>query len=164
MFLVPNKSTGKTMGAVRGKGLTAKQLHFARCVASGMKQAEAYREAYNAENMQASTVHEKASRLMAQDKIRARVDVLVGLREKALMRSTVDVRTKVLRKLEDMMDSAEPADSVKLRATELLGKTIGLFRDVIEDNRNADLSSEELKEQLRELIGELETSQGESLH
>ena len=34
------------MGKTRD-GLTAKQMHFARCVASGMSQAEAYREAFD---------------------------------------------------------------------------------------------------------------------
>lgn len=139
------------MGATRNP-LTSKMLHFARCVASGMTQADAYREAYNAENMQASTIHEKASRLMAQDKIRARVDALVALRERALIRSAVDTRTKVLQKLEEFMDSAEPSDSVKLRATELLGKSIGLFRDVLETDANTQRSSEELRAELEERL------------
>jgi len=153
------------MGAVRGT-LTARQLHFARCVAAGMSQADAYREAYTVgDGTKASTVHEKASRLMAQDKIRARVDALVALREQALIRSAVDTKVKVLRKLEEFMESAEPSDAVKLRATELLGKSIGLFREVLEDGRtNREASSEELEaqleERLRQLLGQSDDPNG----
>lgn len=56
--------------------LTAKQELFAQCIADGMGQADAYRTAYNAEGMKDSTVHPKASRMLSQGKIRARVDEL----------------------------------------------------------------------------------------
>jgi hypothetical protein len=146
--------------------LTPKQKHYARCVASGMSQSDAYREAYDVgETTKPSTVHEKASLLMAQDKIRARVDTLVAVREKALIRSTVDTRTKVLHQLEQFMESATPQDSVKLRATELLGKSIGLFKDVVETPSNDNRSSEELKEELRALIESFaEVSEGHTVN
>jgi hypothetical protein len=113
--------------------LTPKMLHFARCVASGMTQAASYKEAYNAENMQASTIYEKASLLMKRGDIRARVDTLVSLREQAMIRSTVSDRETVLQALRDWMKTAEPADSAKIRAAELLGRTQGMFKDVTED-------------------------------
>lgn len=56
--------------------LTAKQEAFAAAVASGKTQADAYRSAYNAENMKENTVWSKASVLMADGKVSARVDEL----------------------------------------------------------------------------------------
>lgn len=53
--------------------LTAKQEKFCQCVADGMTQADAYRTAYNAGGMKAKTIHERASNLMADGKISARV-------------------------------------------------------------------------------------------
>ena len=59
--------------------LTAKQELFAQCIADGMGQADAYRTAYDAEGMKDSTVHPKASRMLSEGKIRARVDELKAM-------------------------------------------------------------------------------------
>jgi len=56
--------------------LTAKQEAFAQAIADGLGQADAYRIAYDAEGMKDSTVYSKASILMSDGKIRARVDEL----------------------------------------------------------------------------------------
>ena len=133
--------------------LTGKQRHFAQAVASGMSQSDAYREAYNvAESTQAKTCHEQASRLMGNDKIRARVDALVAMRDKAFIRSQGDMKTKVLNQLERFMESADPTDNVRLRATELLGKSVGLFKEVIEDSRSGVRTSDELEAELRDKL------------
>lgn len=54
--------------------LTPKMEKFAEEVAAGKTQAEAYRIAYDAKNMGANTIHSKASILMADDRVRARVE------------------------------------------------------------------------------------------
>jgi hypothetical protein len=59
--------------------LTAKQEAFAQAIADGMGQADAYRVAYDAERMKDSTVYSKASILMSDGKIRARVDELKSM-------------------------------------------------------------------------------------
>ena len=56
--------------------LTGKQENFAQALASGMTQADAYRSAYNASAMKAETIQSKASILMADGKVRARVESL----------------------------------------------------------------------------------------
>ena len=58
------------------KPLTAKQEKFSQCVASGMTQADAYREAYSAENMKEDTIHNNAYKLMQNNEILTRVDEL----------------------------------------------------------------------------------------
>ena len=62
--------------------LTHKQEVFAQAIASGMTQADAYRSAYNAENMKDATVWSKASVLMADGKVSARVEELRKVLEK----------------------------------------------------------------------------------
>jgi phage terminase small subunit len=56
--------------------LTSKQEAFAQAIADGMGQADAYRMAYDAEGMKDNTVYPKASRMMNEGKIRARIDEL----------------------------------------------------------------------------------------
>ena len=57
-------------------GLTPKREKFAREVALGKTQADAYRAAFSAANMAPKTIVEKASRLMADGNVRARVGEL----------------------------------------------------------------------------------------
>ena len=56
--------------------LTPKREAFAQAVANGKTQADAYREAFNAANMKPETIWSKASELMADGKVAARVEEL----------------------------------------------------------------------------------------
>ena len=58
------------------KPLTPKQEKFAQNVASGMTQADAYRDAYGQGNQSDKTIIEKASKQMATDNVQARVKQL----------------------------------------------------------------------------------------
>ena len=136
------------MGKTRD-GLTAKQQHFCRCVAAGMSQAEAYREAYDVTAEGKSASHrEAASRLMSRADISTRVSALIAQRERSILASSLSDRERVLSKLRHWVDHAEAGDSNKIRAGELLGRSVGLFRDVVEtsESRSSD-----------ELLAELET-------
>ena len=57
--------------------LTIKEEIFVQRRIEGYSQTEAYRFAYNCENMKDKTVTEKASKLMAKDNIRARYEELL---------------------------------------------------------------------------------------
>lgn len=59
--------------------LTSKQEAFAQAIADGLGQADAYRVAYDAEGMADSTIYPKASRMLNEGKIRARVDELKAM-------------------------------------------------------------------------------------
>jgi len=138
------------MGKTRDK-LTAKQMHFARCVAAGMSQAEAYREAFDVTaDGKTATHREAASRLMARADIRARVDALVAQRERSILASSLSDRERVLSKLRHWVDHAEAGDSNRIRSAELLGKSVGLFRDVVETSDSK--SSDELLAELEAMI------------
>ena len=64
--------------------LTIKEEIFVQRRIEGYSQTEAYRFAYNCENMKDKTVTEKASKLMAKDNVRARYEELKNeLKEKA---------------------------------------------------------------------------------
>ena len=117
------------------KKLTPKKLHFARCIASGMSQSDAYREAYTVRpSTTAASVHTCASRIATDVEVASRVRHLIGMRERAVAASAVTDRERVLSKLRGWMDEAEPSDSVKVRAAELLGKSANLFQTDINVN------------------------------
>ena len=97
-----------------------------------MTQSDAYRESFNVKTLtKPESVHQSASRLIADPNVASRVRHLIGLREQAVAASAVTDRERVLVKLRGWMDEAEPSDSVKVRAAELLGKSANLFQNEI---------------------------------
>lgn len=76
-------------------GLTVKQEHYARLRADGAESADAYRLAYDAENMKVATVTKRASELSARGdiaghiaKIQARVAILADDSAADVLRDT----------------------------------------------------------------------------
>ena len=152
----------KPIKSRRRRTLTTKQLHYCRCRANGTDMTNSYREAYNSTTENGLSVNQAASKLDKLPHITARIDELISLKEQALIRSSVSLKVKVLSKLESFMDTATPQDASKIRAAELLGKSIGLFKDIIEDNRNIERTPEELTElleaKLQRLLGKSGTA------
>ena len=117
-------------------GLTAKQAKFAANLAEGMSQAEAYKFAYDATDMQGDTIRNKASQLAQRGDIRAAVDALMGERMRLMEVKGVSDRSKVVGLLRQFAEDDARPDHVRLRAVELWGKTCGAFIEVIEDRRD----------------------------
>jgi phage terminase small subunit len=87
------------------QGLTPKQEKFAQGIASGMNQADAYRAAFDAANCSDKTIHEKASRLANDGKVRnaAAMARCVELKSK-LNGLMVEDRKNQRRPLEELTD------------------------------------------------------------
>ena len=83
----------------------------------------------------AGSIQTEASKLMSNPDIAQRVEVLIAARERAIQASGVSDREQVLSKLRGWMESAEGADAMKIRSAELLGKSVGLFKDVVEQKQ-----------------------------
>jgi hypothetical protein len=64
------------MRAVNAAGLTDKQEKFAQHVAEGKSQHEAYKLSYNCKTVSKKSIDETASKLMANPKVRSRVEQL----------------------------------------------------------------------------------------
>jgi hypothetical protein len=76
--------------------LTAKQEAFAQAIADGLGQADAYRVAYDAEGMKDSTVYSKASIMMSEGKVKARVaELKAQVAEKQLWSREMSVKALV---------------------------------------------------------------------
>ena len=94
--------------------------------------------------------------------------MLIAARERAIQASGVSDREKVLGKLRSWMDTASGEDSMKIRSAELLGKSVGLFKDVVEqkqESSSADIEAK-LQAKLELLLASQETknSDNKDLH
>ena len=119
------------MGARKNGKLTEKQNNFAHAVVSGLSLSDAYRDAYNADNMQPGSIRVEACNLMANPNITRTVEHLNAAKDRSLIASSVSDKQLVLESLRDWIANAENEGN-RVRSAELLGKTIGLFKDVIE--------------------------------
>lgn len=140
--------------------LTAKQEAFARLIALGdeegvpLSQAEAYRRVYDTNNGKIAS--EEASKLVRHPKVaqmveRLKAEVVGRMRDKA-----VSVREEVADHLRLWMKGEGRPSPQQVRAAELLGKTVGMFRDVVEtDDKSRDSEDllAELNEKLEGLLG-----------
>lgn len=76
--------------------LTAKQEAFCQGIADGLGQADAYRAAYDAEGMKDSSIYPKASELMKNGKVAARIaELKADVQEKQLWTREMSVKALV---------------------------------------------------------------------
>ena len=150
--------------AKKGSGLTPKQQHFCRAVASGLTLSDAYREAYNVSKMSAAAIHNESSLLMAHHDITVRVESLQRAKDRAVIASSLSDGEKVKTKLRELLDNptGTPAEHVALRACDLLGKTVGLYKDVIETV--VQRSPDEIQAEIVELYEKYKDKLEESVH
>lgn len=127
--------------------LTGKQEAFAKLVAGGAVLSDAYRECYSADTMKDSTVWSEACRLAQNPKVSTRVKAIQV--EMEADRRTIERRREewVLKRLSEEADQADNASS-RIRALELMGKTVGMFTDRIEQANTADRSASEIEKEL----------------
>lgn len=103
--------------------LTAKQERFAQNIIKGMSQADAYRSAYPNQRMSDKTVWEAASRLMANDKVVARLTELRG----HLAKDTIMSAQKRLEWLTELIGNEEAVTGDKLKAIDIMNKMQGEY-------------------------------------
>ena len=110
--------------------LTAKQEQFVQNIIKGMNQADAYRSAYNASKMTDKTIHEKASLLASNDKVRAR---LKELREQLASEAIMSAQ-KRLEWLTGVIKSNDESTGDKLKAVDIMNKMQGEYVQKVEAN------------------------------
>ena len=152
------------MGKDKGKGylrvvtkedrLTAKQEAFAKQVAGGAILSEAYRECYSAEGMRDSTIWSEACKLAQNPKVSTRVKVLQAENEASQRTRDQRLREHVLKRLMEEADRAE-TDGARVRSLELLGKTVSMFADRIEQTDTTERSASDIEKDLRQRLDRL---------
>lgn len=144
--------------------LTPKQEKFVMNIIDGMSQADAYRNSYDVKKMSDKTVWEKASRLMSDDKVRARLQELRDQMMKPSIMSAqerLEYLTRVI-KGEELEETYEWDDGeritcntpasirTRLQAMDLMNKMQGVYTTKIEGSIDTSLNKlEGILEQLK---------------
>lgn len=108
--------------------LTAKQEEFAKAIAEGMNQSDAYRSAYSTSRMTDKTVWENASRLMGDSKVLARVKELRDMAAK----STIMTAQKRKEWLTEIINNPEIDINARLKASDQLNRMDGEYIQKVE--------------------------------
>ena len=112
--------------------LTPKQERFCREIVEGKSQADAYRTAYDAENMKPESIWTNASVLMADTKVSSRV---AELKQEAARMTALTVEDLV-KELEEARNAAlganNPQSAAAVAATMGKAKLLGLAIDKID--------------------------------
>ena len=128
--------------------ITRSQLKFVQELADSATKSDAYSKAYPNNNMSRKTIWEASCRLSKHPKVIARLDQLKAEKEARQRMQALSREDRILNELEDIAFGSTNA-MARLRALELLGKTVGLFKpkEVPEQTRTAEeiKSSIELK-------------------
>jgi phage terminase small subunit len=113
--------------------LTDKQEKFCINVASGMTLCDAYKNSYDAENMQDNTIYNKASDLSKKGEIRERINQL----RKEARKDTIMSAVKRKEWLTEMILNDPDANKTeKLKALDILNKMDGEYVTKVEGNMN----------------------------
>ena len=142
--------------------LTAKQETFCQAMLRGVAtQSDGYREAYNTENMSDATIHKEACALMANPKVAGRLDAGFAEKEAKELHAEASRRDYVVRGLQHEAEHAT-SDAARVRAFELLGKTIAMFADKVQheepDMRSAAEVKADIETRLRQVFGNTVTA------
>jgi len=143
--------------SAKKKNLSTKEQAFAEAIVSGRypTTVEAYRSVYTVgENTQPKTVRDAASRVRLRPGVDAAINRMKARHETERAKSVVGTRNYVLRSLrEEAEGETEGATaSSRLKAMELLGKSIGLFSDVVETKAREPESQEEIVATLEAIL------------
>lgn len=107
--------------------LTNSQQNFVEEISQGEKLSCAYRNSYKASQMLSKTVWEAASRLSKNPKVVARLDELKAEKEAEEGMLRLSYGDLVINELQSIALNSK-SGRVRIKALELLGKTVGLFQ------------------------------------
>jgi len=142
----PKRKDGGTVGSLRQRRLTPKQLLFVQAKIAGKSSSAAYREAYPDDKGSDRAISANAYRLTRHPIISQMLENAWEETTELLAEDLASTKRYVLRSLVAMSRAAKQEGS-KLKALELLGKASGAFTDREAPQAPAP-SAEQLKKEL----------------
>lgn len=137
---------GELVGTPRQKPMTASMMEFAKGLIEGKTQLEAYRNAYPNAKANERTLKANAWKMSQDIRIQKMLQEHWGETVEALTDDAVAVKRYVIKNLLELSKDAKQEGS-KLKALELMGKSVGMFKQS-EEKDDKDVTAEQLKQEL----------------
>lgn len=147
------RKDGEVMGSPkkRVRPLTIQQMAFVQGVIAGKTYRQAYRDAYPNDTSKDQTISASAQKLLKHPEVRKRIEDGWEQTVEVLIEDVGATKRYVLSQLLHHAREGKQ-ESTKIKALELMGKSVGLFTRDTEAGDNAKPDAERLK---RELAGHL---------
>ena len=147
--VIPLKNKNRQRTPKRRDGITDKQQAFIDAIIEGHNLSEAYRLAYNAQNMSAASIHVEACRLAASPNVSLVLDrhyqmVSTNNRMLALSRSE-----RVIQKLEEIGIDSTAHDGTQVHALKLLMQNLGMLTQVVELEDKTERTEQQLEKDIQ---------------
>jgi hypothetical protein len=145
---------GEMAGTPRTKPMTSSMMEFTKGLIEGKTQLEAYQNAYPNGKATDRTLKTAAWKLAQDPRIQRMLQEHWGQTVEALTDDAVAVKRYVIKSLVELSKEAKQEGS-KLKALELMGKTVGMFKQTVQeedDSVTADQLKQELAKHMR-LVG-----------
>lgn len=152
------KSQRKKPGTKRSarntlNGVTVKQENFIQCVLDGMTYSDAYRNSYDiSPDTKDTTVHVSACKLIQNPNVKKRMQFLEAEKEELRRMQGQSMHARVIDRLEREANDKKNPPAVRVRALELLGKTVGAFKDVSETTVKKGKTIRDLELELQSML------------
>ena len=138
---------GRPKGSERQRQLTPKQMAFAKGLIEGKTQVQAYKDAYPEANGSHQSMKTSAWKLSKDPRIQAMVNEGWDETVEALAEDQAAVKRYVLKQLLHHSKTAKQ-EGTKLKALEMMGKSVGMFKAEVQDKDEGSVSPEQLKREL----------------
>jgi len=150
------RKDGKPVGSntPRARPLTSGQMEFTKGVIRGESLRKAYRTAFNNSTASDASISASANKLMKDPRISKRVEEGWNETVEYLAEDVQASRRLVLRELLHLVKAGKQ-EGTKLKALELMGKTIGMFTHQ-EAVAKVEVSTEQLRKELSQHLKMLE--------
>jgi phage terminase small subunit len=116
--------------------LTPKQERFIQNIVSGMSQRQAYKDAYNAENMKDETIDSEACLLFNDQKVSKRYQELISKLEDETIMTAIEKR----RMLREMATNIENSITDRIKAIDTDNKMSGEYVTKVEADVNSSVN------------------------
>ena len=134
-------------------GVTVKQENFIQCVIDGMTYSDAYRNSYDiSPDTKDTTVHVSACKLIQNPNVKKRMQLLEAEKEELRRMQGQSMHARVIDRLEREANDKKNPPAVRVRALELLGKTVGAFKDVSETTVKKGKTIKDLELELQSML------------
>ena len=140
--------------------ITAKQQEFARLIVEEhTTSSDAYRKAYKPKSSaKKKSIHEMACRVLTNIKVQSMIKSIQREKYEDNRMRSIRREEYVLKKLMEEVELGDKA-STRIRALELLGKTVSMFSKKVEvqtkkNNRSSEEITKDLKLKLQKLLSD----------
>lgn len=140
-------------------GLTPQQYAYCQLRARGVAKLHAYRDAFSVSASTDDTIQDAAYKLELMSRIAQTINRMVLARQPETSLVPLVDKDFVLKGIVNIATKETAKDNVRLRAYELLGKTVGLFKDDL-PAPSKPRTIEDIDKELRERLQSMRTIDG----